>query len=175
MNPVICLDLETTGLDPAKDRILEIAAARVNERLEPVDGFSCVIRPNDGIALVMDEYVTRMHTGNGLLAALPGGVTLSDANVGLCAFLARHGEPGNAKLTLAGDSVHFDLGFLRSWLPVAAARFSHRLLDTTAFLTARAYMLLPACPLAGTHLHRATDDVMASIAKARWHMSRIAP
>lgn len=171
---VVFLDLETTGLDPATDRILEIAAARVNERLEPVDGFTAVVRPNPGIGLAMDDYVREMHTKNGLLAELDRGQTLVEVTKPFCEWLQRQ-RNGDEKLTLAGDSVHFDLSFLRSWIPTAAVHFSHRLLDISAFRVAREFCGAEACPIVSSSGHRAQGDVLASIAKARWHLSRVMP
>jgi DNA polymerase III epsilon subunit-like protein len=46
---LIALDLETGGLDPTTDRILEIAAARLGPDLAPVDGYATAILPNPGI------------------------------------------------------------------------------------------------------------------------------
>lgn len=173
---LIFLDLETTGLNPSHDRILEIAAAAVDAQLNPVSGFGTLIQPNPGVSLGMDEYVTKMHAENGLLAELQNGagVSLSDAIQGFCAWLNAQPRNEDGKHTLAGDSVHFDLGFLRAWLPTAVGFFSHRLLDVSAFRVARAYMGSPACPVVGGG-HRAQSDVLASIAKARWHFSRIGP
>lgn len=169
---VIFLDLETTGLDPANDRILEIACAHVDAQLQPLAGWHSVIRPNPGIALAMDDpYVRDMHTQNGLLAELEAGVglTISEAQPQLAAWLAALG-PGPH--TLAGDSVHFDLGFLRSWMPVVAEMFSHRLLDVSAFRVAREHLGMPIAAK-GPGAHRAREDVMASIEKLRYYASRM--
>lgn len=172
---LIFLDLETTGLHAHTDRILEIAAAVVDEQLNPISGFTAVIKPPDGVEIAnliasVDPVVREMHHKNGLWNELPHGRTLSEVTAGFCGWLAGHkGRPH----TLAGDSVHFDLAFLKSWLPVAAMAFSHRLLDVSAFRVARDLCGRQACPIAGGG-HRAQSDVMASIAKARWHLSRIA-
>lgn len=171
---IIFLDIETTGLDPATDRILEVAAALVNEKLEPLDGFTSVIRPSTQLTGI-DPYVQEMHTKNGLFIECSTGPTLSDVNKALCDWLHAHAGGQKAALTLAGNSVHFDLSFLKSWMPIAAQWFSHRLLDVSAFRVGRELLSMEKCPLVAASNHRAQGDVLASIAQARWYLSRVTP
>ena len=49
-----------------------------------------------------------------------------------------------------------------------------RLLDVSAFRVAREVLGYPAQDF-GPAAHRAQADVMASIAKCRWHLSRLVP
>lgn len=168
---IIFLDLETTGLIPHRCQILELAALKVDAQLNPVDGFHRLLNPPHALE-GMDPYVVKMHTDNGLFAELQAGQGMVHYQA-LDEFAAWLGDVPDGSLTLGGDSVHFDLGFLRNWAPKAAAKFSHRLLDLSAFRVAREYIGAPACDIVGGG-HRATSDVMASIAKARWHFSRIA-
>jgi oligoribonuclease len=175
---LIFLDIETTGLDPIEDMVLEVAAVRVSSQLEPQDGFHAVISPmKSGVGIdwpQLSTTVQEMHGKNGLRAELEagGGHDFMTAYNGLREWLERQGP---APHTLAGDSVHFDYGFLKIEMPHVAALFSHRLLDVSAFQVAREFVGLPACDIVGAAKHRATDDVMASIAKCRWHMSRLVP
>lgn len=172
---LIFLDIETTGLDPVRDMILEVAALRVDvNTFEPADGFQAVISPQkSGVKMPQpDEYVTAMHTANGLFKdiATGGGYSFSEVYSGLKAWLEKQGAD---KHTLAGDSVHFDLGFLKVEMPHVAALFSHRLFDVSTFRVGRALRGLPPCDIVGATQHRAAADVMASIVKARWHLSRV--
>ena len=67
--------------------------------------------------------------------------------------------------TLAGRSVHFDLGFLRVHMPRVAARLSHRVLDVSAvelFCRSQGMSKLPKA--LG---HRAKDDVLESMEHLR--------
>ncbi len=171
---VIFLDIETTGLDPANDRILEVAAALVDAQLNPIDGFVSVIRPSAPLP-AMDPYVQEMHTKNGLFSELESAPGMPDVNKALCDWLCAHAGGEKAALTLAGNSVHFDLSFLKSWMPVAAQWFSHRLLDVSAFGVGRVYAGMEKCPLVAASNHRAQGDVLASIAQARWYLSRMVP
>lgn len=176
---IVFLDIETTGLSPRNDLILEVAGAAVDATLTPVAGFASVIhRPHGDTIARCDDFVKQMHTGNGLFrecdAADPqerGLVAVTDALVAWLDALTPH-TPGRPAHTLAGDSVHFDRSFLQESMPRVADRFSHRLLDVSAFRVAREVLGLPGFD-AGPVAHRAQADVMASIAKARWHLSRV--
>lgn len=174
----IFLDLETTGLDPYNDAILEIAALRVEGvGLEPVDGFHAIVKPLDRPAGAppIDQVVIDMHTRNGLWVECEAQGQGQDwYRIVAPAFVAWLERQGPGPHTLAGDSVHFDLGFLRAKSAAAAAMFSHRLLDVSAFRVARDLLGLPPCEVAPS-AHRAQSDVLASICKARWHLSRVAP
>ncbi len=163
---MIFLDLETTGLNPASDLILEVACMQVDPQLNPVRGFSAVIHRT---GLVMDAFVRDMHTKNGLIAACEASTTgLVEVTDALCEWL----PPG--KSILAGSSVYFDLGFLKASMPRVADRFGHRLFDVSAIDVGRRWTGLPDCDI-HHGAHRAESDVLASIAKARWHMSRVVP
>lgn len=62
---IIFLDIETTGLDPKKDYLLEVAAVAVAGRtLAEVDCFTQVFPLGEVPAC--NEFVQKMHTRNGL-------------------------------------------------------------------------------------------------------------
>lgn len=169
-------DLETTGLNPQEDCILEMGGALVNDGpggdFEVVDTFDTVIQPSYMPALAnMDPFVVNMHTKLGLLAAVNAGegVSLADAEQFLCDLI-----PEGSKVVLAGHSVHFDLGFVRVHMPKFAARCSHRVFDVSTLKHAEfawgdsGHLLTPA----GGPAHRALADVLESISSARAFKAR---
>ena len=67
--PLVWIDCEMTGLDPKRDRLLEIACIVTDGQLQPVDeGVSYVIRTEPHILEGMDEWCTRTHSQTGLYA-----------------------------------------------------------------------------------------------------------
>ena len=70
---LIWIDIETTGLRPSDDIILEVAVVATNERLEELGEMSYVIDVKESDLLRMDTFVFDMHTKNGLLGAILSG------------------------------------------------------------------------------------------------------
>ncbi len=186
------LDLETTGLDPSNGVILEFAAVLCEDDragdMAIVQEFDSVVLPMsaDGIPLdgadaahwareLMDPYVVNMHTKNGLLADLEDPAkccTLEEAEAFLCTLV-----PEGERATLAGNSVHFDLAWLRFHMPRFAKRLSHRVLDVSTLIGAEQAWGDSAQNLreAGGPAHRALADVRASIASAKAFRARRYP
>jgi ATP-dependent DNA helicase DinG len=65
----VVVDTETTGLDPARDRIIDIGAVRLDARLHETDRFSSLVRADVPVPLA----ITRMTgIGDADLATAPG-------------------------------------------------------------------------------------------------------
>lgn len=152
---LVWLDLETTGLDPRSDAILEIAIRLSDSSGLSLDAFSQVVE-FDGRNL--SNFILDMHTKNGLLAeASPPSLSTTEVENYAIAWL---GRPAPHSLTLAGSSVHFDLGFLAVHMPRLAAMFSHRLFDVSAIKLF--CQRLGMSPLPKAEAHRAMADVEES-------------
>jgi DNA polymerase-3 subunit epsilon/ATP-dependent DNA helicase DinG len=97
---LIALDIETTGLDPQKDNILEIGAVRFNDR-RVEDEWSTFVNPGRSIP----AFITQL-TGitNEMVAHAP---QLRDVLADLAGFI------GDAPVV--GHNVGFDLAFLRRY------------------------------------------------------------
>ena len=93
----IIIDLETTGLDPSYDEIIEVCAIKY-ENCRQVDIFSTLVKPNNYI----DEFISRL-TGitNDMLEEAP---SISEILPSLYEFI------GNS--LLVGHNINFDINFL---------------------------------------------------------------
>ena len=164
------LDLETTGLDPNADNILEIAVAvSVLERpFEATDAMSVVLRypsanGSKGVPS-LHPVVEEMHTKNGLLAECRRSLLgIADVEESLLSIVPETTDREDMP-TLAGSSVHFDHAFLRAKMPRLAARFSHRHYDVSAVKLFCQSLGMGKLPKA--EAHRAAADIRESIAHA---------
>lgn len=149
-------DLETTGLDPDTDQILEVGAVLVQRTtLEYVFGIDGVTARADPKAL--EPVVLDMHTKSGLLEAAPVW-TVEEADITIANIVRCKSQD----CMLAGSSVHFDRAFIRRRMPRLDAVLSHRHLDVSVFDSAAPTRASRPNVLAAGH--RAYADAMRSLA-----------
>ena len=66
---LIWIDLEMTGLDPEKERIIEIATVVTNSNLDILaEGPVFAVHQSDELLNAMDNWNTKQHTGSGLVS-----------------------------------------------------------------------------------------------------------
>lgn len=167
------LDVETTGLDPDRDRLLQVAGMLTDPHLRQVGpAFDHVVGypagDTDRMRGDAEPVVRDMHDRTGLWGRLPGGVPLGDIETELCRYLDVY-APGPRRARLAGSSVSgVDMPFVRRWLPAVAGRLHYRVVDvSTVAHLAQVWGWTP-----GTYpkrrTHDATEDIRESIAELAW-------
>lgn len=103
----IVVDLETTGLDPRTDRIIEIAAIHVRNG-QPIQRFHSLVNPQQSIPVFITDLT---GISDGLLNDAP---TFSAVSQSLYEFLTAPRNHGDATvLPLVGHNVGFDFSFLQ--------------------------------------------------------------
>ena len=170
------MDLEMTGLDPARHVIVEIATLITDDDLAVVaEGPDIVVRCGPEDLGQMDEVVRTMHTASGLLTAISRStVDLEEAGRRTLEFLRTHIERPRS-VPLCGNSIGTDRRFLAAQLPEIEEFLHYRSVDvsTVKELCRRWYpeVLAGAPPKAETH--RALDDIRESIAELAHYRQRI--
>ena len=165
-NRIVWVDLEMTGLDPARHVIVEVAALVTDAELNIIDeGVDLVVHATDAQLAEMDDFVTEMHSGNGLLDDIKAStVSLAEAEDAVLRLVAKHCDPAHPA-PLAGNSIATDRTFIRAQMPRLDAALHYRMIDvsTVKELTRRwyprAYYNQPEKGMA----HRALADIVESI------------
>lgn len=162
------IDLETTGLDPAKDRILEAALVVTTPDLEVLFELACLVRQDDleAVFAATPARVQEMHLANGLWEDLSRGVRdgLPEAEALLFAEITRHGAQGGP---LCGFNPAFDRGFLRVHMPKVARALHYRSFDLNSFRIAGDAWGAFVFPGGHATTHRALQDCRDGIELAR--------
>lgn len=170
------LDIETTGLDPDDDEILEMAWAFTDERFAVIgSGESRLIEPNWAQAahrLNALPFVRDMHTASGLLDDKAKPLSLDAA---MSQFLREAANTRADVIHIGGFSVHFDVTFLRArgYKAVLDETFHHRFLDLSAVKLLLEATDIPYESAPNAHKHRALHDVYESIDQARIFASMV--
>ena len=193
---LVFIDLETTGLEPEKGSILEVAVVLTDDNLEECgQPIVSIVKPIHMRGYeVMDDYVYEMHTKSGLLTRLYEGHH-GDTDTGwgrvtpsaMASDLPRLGEVEQMligafqveprSLIMAGSSIHFDRAWLDEHMDDYMKLFSHRMVDvSTLTLLAKAwapeiYASRPGLGPDGKPVpqHRALDDIRMSIETLRYY------
>lgn len=176
MDHLVWIDCEMTGLDPANDRIIEIACLITDADLTILDaGIDLVIAcPEESLA-GMDDFVTNMHASSGLTEQVRAStLTLEDAEAQVIAYITSL-IPDPKKAPLAGNSIGVDRGFLNHWMPALDAALHYRMVDVSTVKELarrwypRAYFQAPA-KAAG---HRALADIHESVRELRYYRETV--
>ena len=170
------MDLEMTGLDPARHVIVEIATLITDDDLAVVaEGPDLVVHADRDQLRAMDHHVRTMHTRSGLLAEIEASpVSLQEAGRQTLEFLREH-IPEARTVPLCGNSIGTDRRFLSAQLPEIEGFLHYRSIDVSSIkeLCRRWYPeILTAAP-PKVEAHRALDDIRESIAELAYYRSTI--
>jgi len=128
---LVWLDCEMSGLDPEKERLLEIAVVITGPQLEPrVEGPVLVIHQSDAVLNAMDNWNKGTHGKSGLIDKVKAS-TLNEeqAQAELLAFISQY-VPRNGS-PMCGNSIGQDRRFLVKYMPKLEAYFHYRNLDVS--------------------------------------------
>lgn len=169
------IDLEMTGLEPARHVIVEIACIVTDAELRPLDdGVSYVVSATEDELGHMDDFVTQMHTDSGLLPEIPGGISMADAEQLVLEYIKQH-VPEPKKVPLAGSSIYVDRGFLAAQMPQLNDHLHYRLVDVSSIkeLCRRWYPKVYFAAPQKMGNHRALADIADSIRELSFYRAAI--
>ncbi len=172
---LVWIDCEMTGLDLARDALIEIACLVTDGNLNVLDeGIDLVIKPPAEAVDQMVPVVREMHTTSGLIDELASGVTLAEAQDQVLGYVRGLVQDAR-RVPLCGNSIATDRAFLARDMPELDSFLHYRMVDVSSIkeLARRWY---PRAYFASPQKHgghRALADIRESIQELRYYREAI--
>jgi oligoribonuclease len=128
---LVWIDCEMTGLDPEKERLLEIAVVVTGPHLTPrIEGPVCVIHQSDELLEKMDAWNKGTHGRSGLIDKVKASATSEqDAEEAILTFIKKYVSKNASPL--CGNTISQDRRFLVKFMPKVEAYLHYRNLDVS--------------------------------------------
>ena len=167
---LVWLDMEMTGLDPEKERIIEVAVVVTEPDLTVVaEGPVLVIHQPAEILDAMDNWNRATHGKSGLTDKVRAS-TLSESGAEdqLIAFLSQYVPAG--KSPLCGNTVSQDRRFMFKYMPRLEQFFHYRTIDVSTIKElARRWKPALLKGFEKRSKHEALADIYESIDELRYY------
>ncbi len=167
----VWVDLEMSGLNVARDVILEVACIITDKHLNIIaQKPPLVIHHESSILENTDRWVYDQHSKSGLCDEVARSkLTCAQAEQELLAFVQQYCPKHEAPL--CGNSVWMDRLFLRTYMPQFEGYLHYRIIDVSSV------KLLVNCWFGSgdkeffkkKNTHRALDDIQESIAELKFY------
>ena len=166
---LLWVDLEMTGLEPAKDKILEVAAIATDMDLNEIATYEATVKVDDKIIkerMVGEFWERNKESYDALVAGNKNGRPVAEVERELIKFLD---DNFGKEIYLAGNSIHQDRKFIEREMPELNKRLHYRMLDVSAWkiyfenALDKKYTKRDA--------HRALDDINGSIEELKWYLT----
>ncbi len=167
---LIWIDMEMTGLDPDRDRIIELATIVTDSELNTLsEGPVIAVRQPESALQAMDEWNTTHHTASGLVERVRASeYDEASAAAETVAFL-EHWVPAGAS-PMCGNTICQDRRFMARHMPTLEAWFHYRNLDVSSLkILVQRWRPDLAGGLSKSSTHLALDDIRESIEELRYY------
>jgi oligoribonuclease len=167
---LLWIDLEMTGLDTAKDVIIEVACEVTDFEFKTLANYEAVIKHHDNLLDNMNDWSKIQHKASGLIERIKNeGRDEKEVIHELVGFITAqfNSEPA----ILAGNSIHNDRAFIKQHWAEVEKLLHYRMLDVTSLkiLMEAKYNIR----FAKKDVHRAFDDIQASIAELQYYIQAL--
>ena len=169
-NNLLWLDLEMTGLEPAKDLILEVGVLLTHFDFKEIDRYETGVKQDEALLrkLLNDNEWSRnrpAETEAEIQTSL-AGKDEKTVEAELLQLIAT--TFGNEPVYLAGNSIHMDRSFIKQYWPKLHARLHYRMLDVSSFKLW--WTGTGNAPYLKKELHTALSDIQESIAELKYYL-----
>ena len=158
-----------TGLEPDKDKILEVAAIATDMELNEVARYEAVIKVDEKLMksrMVGDFWEKNQTSRDALITQNESGRPVQEVENELLEFIDKN---CSKELYLAGNSIHQDRKFIEHEMPELNKRLHYRMLDVSAWKIYFENALKQK--FTKPENHRALDDINGSIEELKWYLT----
>lgn len=163
-NNLIWIDLEMTGLNPIKDKIIEIATLITDFNLKILDeGPEIAIKQNKSTLHSMHEWNKNINHKNGLLNLVKKSkINTKQAELMTINFIKKW-VPEKAS-PICGNSISNDKHFLQKYMPKLLSYFHYRCIDVSTIKELiRIWKIKKYKYIKKLSEHRAMNDIKESV------------
>ena len=168
---LLWVDLEMTGLDPEKDKILEIAAIATDWQFNEIDRMTAVVKvPKKLIEerMVGEFWKANPESYNSLVTQNENGEDAEVVEDKILDFIEKN---FGKEVYLAGNSIHQDKRFIVKEWPRLDARLHYRMFDVSAWKIYFENAL--KIKFTKRENHRALDDIEGSIEEIKYYLGYV--
>ena len=166
---LLWVDLEMTGLDPIKDRILEVAAIATDMNLNEIARFEAIVKVDEDLMkkrMVGDFWEKNKSSYNALVAQNKDGQPVSKVEKSFIKFIKKY---FGKEIYLAGNSIHQDRKFIEHEMPDLNQMLHYRMLDVSAWKIYFENALNKR--FVKPDSHRALNDIEGSIEEFKYYLT----
>ena len=166
---LLWLDLEMTGLDPQKDKILEVAAIATDMNFNTIATYEAIVKVDENLMkerMVGEFWEKNQASRDALMAQNRQGKAVEKVEKELLEFAEKY---FGKEIYLSGNSIHQDRKFIENEMPEFNQKLHYRMLDVSAwkiyFENAKNLKFVKP------ENHRALDDINGSIEELKWYLT----
>jgi len=171
---LLWIDLEMTGLDPQKDRIVEVGAVITDWNFKELAKYQSGVGQDKALLERLfkanpwaAEHAKNTKSLTELSLKSPDQKTVENELIKIIDDHFAKGEPA----LLAGNSIHQDRRFIKKWWPELDKRLHYRMLDVSAWKVVMQGKF--NIEFKKSKKHRALDDIYESIEELKAYIKRL--
>lgn len=170
---LVWLDMEMTGLDPAREVPIQLAVIITSSELEELAAIELTLWAPESALAAMEPIPREMHLANGLLEEVRrSNLSVAEGEKKVMELLTRW-VPYREGI-LCGNSIHQDRRFLNKYFPVIDGYLHYRMVDVSSLKELVKRWYGPAAAYTkGQGKHTALADVRESIDELRHYRKMV--